>query len=90
MFFFGFNFFRNFFDQLFFIFYFKDDYNNYIGIDLVGIVIVIIKGFNEEDNDIFFFIGKVRIFEFFFVKGLVEITVIFYVFCQIGFLYLIV
>lgn len=67
----------NYVNQFFFIVYFKDNYGNYIGMDLVGIVVVIIKGFNEEDIDILFFIGKVRTFEFFFVKGFVEITVSF-------------
>lgn len=58
------------------IVYFKDDYNNHTGVDLVGTVMATIKGSNEED-DIPLFNGKIRTLEFPFVKGSAEITVIF-------------
>lgn len=63
--------------NLSFIVYLKDDYNNQTGIDLVGTIVAMIKGSNEEDTDTPLFIGKVRTLEFPFVKGSAEITVIF-------------
>lgn len=57
--------------------YFKDNYGNYTGMDLVGTVVATIKGFNEEDTDTPLFIGKVRTLEFPFVNGSAEITVSF-------------
>lgn len=57
--------------------YFKDNYGNHTGMDLVGTVVATIKGFNEEDTDTPLFIGKVRTLEFPFVNGSAEITVSF-------------
>ncbi|XP_005082624.1 structural maintenance of chromosomes flexible hinge domain-containing protein 1 [Mesocricetus auratus] len=51
-----------------------DNYGNHTGMNLVGIVVATIKGFNEEDTDTPLFIGKVRTLEFPFVNGSAEIT----------------
>nr|XP_044998928.1 structural maintenance of chromosomes flexible hinge domain-containing protein 1 isoform X1 [Jaculus jaculus] len=51
-----------------------DNYGNHTGRNLVGTVVAIIKGFNEEDSDTPLFIGKIRTLEFPFVNGSAEIT----------------